>query len=54
MAFRRFDISDKLIHFTKGESQEDAFAKLREIITERRLVAGNVMVRGSYRWVSFT
>ena len=50
----RFDISDCLIHFTKGESQEDAFARLRAIIDERRLIAGNYMVRGGYRCVSFT
>ncbi len=47
-------MSDKLIHFTSGESQDDAFARLRTIIGERRLIAGNRMVRGAYRCVSFT
>jgi len=51
---RRFDISDKLIHFTRGESEDDAFAKLRTIIAERRLIAGNRMVRGGYGCISFT
>src|ERR1035441_5583711 len=51
---RRFDISDKVIHFTRGESQDDAFTRLRAIISARRLIAGNHMVRGGYRCVSFT
>lgn len=53
---RRFDISDKLIHFTGGggECMDDAFARLRAIIREGRLIAGNRMIRGGYRCVSFT
>ena len=50
----RFDISDKLIHFPRGEPPAEAFAKLRAIIGERRLIAGSHMVRGGYRCVSFT
>jgi hypothetical protein len=50
----RFDISEKLIHFTSGESADDAFARLRAIIGERRLIAGNRMIRGGYRCVCFT
>jgi hypothetical protein len=50
----RSDISDKVIHFTNGDSEEDSFANLRKIVGDRRLVAGNRMVRGSYRCVSFT
>ncbi len=30
------------------------FANLRSIIRERRLIAGNYMIRGGYRCVSFT
>jgi hypothetical protein len=51
---RRIDISDKLIHFTRGNSASDAFATLRAIIAERRLIAGNRMIRGGYRCVCFT
>src|SRR5438067_4472638 len=53
---RRFDISDKLIHFTGsgGECMDDAFARLRAIIREGRLIAGNRMIRGGYRCVCFT
>jgi len=50
----RFDISDKLIHFTRDESQEAAFARLRTIIREHRLIAADCMVRGSYRCIGFT
>jgi hypothetical protein len=44
---KRFDLSDKLIHFTRGESQEDAFSKLRAIIGERSLIAGKVAIHVS-------
>jgi hypothetical protein len=49
-----FDITEKLIHFTSGESPKEAFARLQAIVRERRLVAGNRMVRGGYRCVCFT
>lgn len=53
---RRFDISDKLIHFTRsgGECMDDAFATLKKIIREGQLIAGNGMIRGGYRCVCFT
>ena len=51
---RRFDISDKLIHFTSGgECVNDAFTRLRVITREGRLI-GSRMIRGGYRCVSFT
>jgi hypothetical protein len=50
----RFDISEKLIHFTNGGSQSDAFARLAAIIRERRLMGGTRMIKGSYRCVCFT
>jgi len=50
----RGDITNKLIHFTSGASPDDAFARLRNIIRERRLIAGNRMIRGSYMCVCFT
>jgi hypothetical protein len=50
----RADISNKLIHFTKGNSANDAFGTLRKIINERRLVAGDYMIRGGYGCVCFT
>jgi hypothetical protein len=51
---KRADISDMLIHFTKGNSGTDAFGTLRRIMSERRLLAGNYMIRGGYRCVCFT
>jgi hypothetical protein len=50
----RFDISDWLIHFTRGDSPGLAFTTLQGIIGERRLIAGNRMIRGGYRCVCFT
>ena len=44
----RFDLSDRLIHFTKGEPPEDAFAVLSTIIRERRLMGANGKIRGGY------
>lgn len=52
---RRFDISDRLIHFTRGDECVDALGKLSAIIREGRLVAGNSPKnRGGYRCISFT
>ena len=51
---RRFDLSDKLIHFTSGESPDHAFARLLSIIGERRLIGGKQMIRGGYKCVCFT
>lgn len=50
----REDISDKLIHFTKGETFEIAFDRIRMIINERRLVGGNGFIKGGYRCVCFS
>jgi hypothetical protein len=50
----RFDISNNLIHFTKGNSVNYAFTVLRTIVAERRLIAGSGMIRGGYRCVCFT
>ena len=50
----RFDISQKLIHFTSGESADDAFARLTAIIGARRLIGGASLIRGSYKCVCFT
>jgi hypothetical protein len=53
---RHFDISDELIHFTGGggECMDDAFASLRAIVRERRLIASSGRIRGGYRCVSVT
>jgi hypothetical protein len=50
----RPDISDKLIHFTRGATADDAFNRVRSIIGERRLIASNGMIKGGFRCVCFT
>lgn len=50
----RNDISDKLVHFTSGETPDAAFARLSQIVDERVLRGGNGMIRGGYRCVCFT
>ena len=51
---RRFDIANDVIHFTKGESPQDAFDVLAKIVAEERLLGGNGYIRGGYRCVCFT
>lgn len=50
----RTDISDHLIHFTKGDSPEDAFSTLKAIINERILVGGSGNIKGGYTCVCFS
>ena len=51
---RRADISDKVIHFTRGATYEDALGILLTIVGEGRLSGGTGMIRGGYRCVCFT
>ena len=47
---RRFDNSDKLIHFAGGgECLDDAFTRLRKLIREGRLIGRKRMIGGGYR-----
>lgn len=50
----RPDISDKVIHFTKAATYEDALGVLLAIIGGGRLFGGTGMIRGGYRCVCFT
>lgn len=50
----RTDISDRLIHFTKGKTLEAAYLTLREIIATRALRGGTGKIRGRYECVCFT
>jgi len=50
----RVDISPYLVHFTKGENNEDAFKRLQKIIAERRLIAGTQFIKGNYSCVCFS
>jgi hypothetical protein len=50
----RPDVSDKVIHFTKATTNEDALRVLLTIVGEGRLVGGAGMIKGGYRCVCFT
>ncbi len=50
----RPDISDKVIHFTKAQTYQEALELLLTIVGEGRLVGGTGMIKGGYRCVCFT
>lgn len=50
----RFDISYQLTHFTTGDSEEDAFTNLVNIINQRTIVGSGDKIRGGYPCVCFT
>ncbi len=50
----RDDISDKLIHFTKGDTFNDAFKNLQSIVQERRIIGSYGFVKGEYDCVCFS
>lgn len=50
----REDISHRLIHFTKGESFENAYQIIRNIIHESRLIGSNGFIKGGYNCVCFS
>lgn len=50
----RIDISDHLIHFTRGTADMDAVSCLLNIARQGRLIGGSGMIRGGYRCVCFT
>jgi hypothetical protein len=50
----REDISNKLVHFTKGDTCDDAFDRLCTIAAEQRLIGGNGFIKGNYNCVCFS
>lgn len=50
----RIDMSNELFHWTKGQTDEDAFEVLYRIVSERRLLGGQKMRRGQHTSISFT
>jgi len=50
----RADLSEHLVHWIKGETEADAFAVLRKIVSEQRLLGGNGFIRDGYICVCFT
>jgi hypothetical protein len=50
----RPDISPYLVHFTKGQNYEEAFARLCKIIADKKLIAGSGFIKGGYSCVCFS
>jgi len=50
----RDDLSDKLIHLTRGESYDEAASVFSAIIEEKRLLGGNGCVKGGFMCVCFS
>jgi hypothetical protein len=50
----RSDLSQKLVHFTKGDTPLDAENAFRNIIKEKALIGSNGGVRGNYNVVCFS
>lgn len=50
----RSDVSDFLIHFTKGDRAETAFKTLRKIIEERILLGASGCIKGGFNCVCFS
>jgi hypothetical protein len=48
------DISDKVIHFTKAATHEDALGVILSMVGGGRLMGATGMIRGGYRCVCFT
>jgi len=50
----RRDISDKLIHFTSGENEEEAFQRLCKIVKEVCILGTSEKIKGGYKCVCFS
>lgn len=48
------DISDKVVHFTRGDTWEDAFGALCEIVEAGQLIGSNGNIKGGYPCVCFS
>jgi hypothetical protein len=50
----RDDLSDRLIHLTRGTTYDDAAATFEKIIGERKLLGGSGCIKGGFRCVCFS
>ena len=50
----RADMSDDLVHWTKGQSDQEAFDALSKIVSEHRLLGGNSCIKGEFTCVCFS
>ena len=47
----RDDLSDQLVHLTKGETEQEAAARFLSIVGDKALLGGSGLIRGGYRCV---
>lgn len=50
----RNDISNYLVHFTKGTDYDDAFDRLMSILLDMKLIGNNGMIKGGHNCVCFS
>ena len=50
----RDDLSDKLIHLTRGQTYEDAASVFSAILEQKRLLGGTGCIKGDFRCVCFS
>ncbi len=50
----RADLSNDLIHWIRGASDDEAFDTMRRIVLEQRLLGGTGHIKGEYTCVCFT
>lgn len=50
----RYDLSPYLIHFTRGESYDEAFRTLQAIVAGQRLMGTSTRIKGKYRCICFS
>ncbi|GAB3294234.1 hypothetical protein [Pseudidiomarina andamanensis] len=51
---KRIDLSDYLVHWTKPVEDMTALDVLMKIINERKILAGNGMIKGGFNCICFT
>lgn len=50
----RADLSDHLVHWVKGATNQDSFDVLSKIVTEGKLIGNNGYIKGEFNCVCFT
>jgi uncharacterized protein YktA (UPF0223 family) len=53
-AMKRPDLSEYLIHFIKGDTLEQSYDVLKQIISSKMLKAGNGHIKGGFKCICFT
>lgn len=54
VAVIRDDLSDRLIHLTKGDTGEESFKTLSKILDDRTLIGGGGYIKGGFKCVCFS